>query len=247
MESRLAALTANIDQDFNTVSFEKKLLQLKDSQESINTLSAWCLENRQHHKKIVSAWLNVLKKGKRVNRTTFPRQTTAFACFFRFSFSRLTVKVEQRLNLFYLANDVIQYSKRKNYDFVASWGTTLQKATTMVRYVQVAHVTAATAHLTTFFLQRGKGQKQNLKDLQNMGKPGDLRRRVHNRPVRADKRVHSESQTRFGAAGIPNQLFDPEDTVVRQTGGEHRPQAQSSQGKQSEDHRFRHAAHVFKR
>lgn len=41
--------------------------------------------------------------------------------------------MEQRLTLFYLANDVIQYSKRKNYDFVASWGTTLQKATPMVR------------------------------------------------------------------------------------------------------------------
>lgn len=43
------------------------------------------------------------------------------------------VKVEHRLTLFHLANDVIQHSKRKNYEFVASWGTTLQKATTMVR------------------------------------------------------------------------------------------------------------------
>lgn len=47
----------------------------------------------------------------------------------------VAVKVDQRLTLFYLANDVIQYSKRKNYDFVESWGTTLQKATTLVRYV----------------------------------------------------------------------------------------------------------------
>lgn len=45
----------------------------------------------------------------------------------------LAVKVEHRLTLFYLANDVIQYSKRKNYEFVDSWGTALQKATTMVR------------------------------------------------------------------------------------------------------------------
>lgn len=43
------------------------------------------------------------------------------------------VKVEHRLTLFYLANDVIQNSKRKNYDFVESWGTALQRATTMVR------------------------------------------------------------------------------------------------------------------
>ena len=43
------------------------------------------------------------------------------------------MKIEQRLVLFNLANDVIQNSKRKNYDFVASWGTALQRATTMVR------------------------------------------------------------------------------------------------------------------
>lgn len=45
----------------------------------------------------------------------------------------ILVKIEHRLALFYLANDVIQHSKRKNYEFVASWGTTLQKATTLVR------------------------------------------------------------------------------------------------------------------
>lgn len=93
--------------DFNSIQFEKKLTGLKDSQDSINGCCIWCLENRQHHKKIVSTWLNVLKR----------------------------VRVEQRLTLFYLANDVIQYSKRKNYDFVESWGTALQKATTMVRWV----------------------------------------------------------------------------------------------------------------
>lgn len=43
------------------------------------------------------------------------------------------VKVEHRLTLFYLANDVIQHSKRKNFEFVESWGTALQRATTMVR------------------------------------------------------------------------------------------------------------------
>ncbi|KAG8317678.1 Regulation of nuclear pre-mRNA domain-containing protein 2 [Homalodisca vitripennis] len=90
---------------FNEDQFEKKLLALKDTHESISGLSSWCLEHPQQHKKIVSIWLQVLKK----------------------------VKIEQRLTLFHLANDVIQYSKRKGFDFVESWGTALQKATTMVR------------------------------------------------------------------------------------------------------------------
>ncbi|CAG2059334.1 unnamed protein product [Timema podura] len=91
---------------FSEQHFEKKLAQLKDTQESIQSLSSWCLQHRSQHKKIVSCWLRVLKK----------------------------VKVEHRLTLFYLANDVIQYSKRKNYEFVESWGTALQRATPMVRH-----------------------------------------------------------------------------------------------------------------
>ncbi|XP_011703573.1 PREDICTED: uncharacterized protein LOC105459332 [Wasmannia auropunctata] len=97
--------------DFDAEHFERRLHALKDSQESIQGLSAWCLDRRQHHKKIVTTWLQVLKK----------------------------VKVEHRLTLFYLANDVIQYSKRKNFEFVESWGTTLQRATPMVRDEKVKH------------------------------------------------------------------------------------------------------------
>ncbi|XP_074036944.1 uncharacterized protein isoform X2 [Leptinotarsa decemlineata] len=99
------------ESEFNVLQFEKQLTTLKDSQEAINTCCQWCLQNRAHHKKIVNAWLNVLKR----------------------------VKVEQRLILFYLANDVVQYSKRRNYPFVESWGIALQKATTMVRDEKVKH------------------------------------------------------------------------------------------------------------
>ena len=59
-------LTPNVtpsEKEFNSLDFEKRLMQLKDSQDSINQLSAWCLKNRQYHKKIVASWLNALKKG----------------------------------------------------------------------------------------------------------------------------------------------------------------------------------------
>lgn len=97
--------------EFDVPAFEQRLKELKDTQDSIQQLSAWCLQRRAHHKKIVTSWLNVLKQ----------------------------VKVEHRLILFYLANDVIQYSKRKNYEYVDSWGTYLQKATTLVRDEKVKH------------------------------------------------------------------------------------------------------------
>ncbi|XP_017465903.1 PREDICTED: uncharacterized protein LOC108358897 [Rhagoletis zephyria] len=90
---------------FDEEFFETRLEALKDTQEGIQQLSAWCLQQRPHHKKIVTCWLNVFKR----------------------------VRVEHRLTLFYLANDVIQNSKRKRYEFVESWATALQRATTMVR------------------------------------------------------------------------------------------------------------------
>lgn len=49
--------------DFDAEFFEKRLQNLKDSQDSIQSLSSWCLERRPHHKKIVASWLQVLKKG----------------------------------------------------------------------------------------------------------------------------------------------------------------------------------------
>lgn len=55
--------------EFDSVEFEKRLSNLKDTQDSIQALSAWCLQNRTHHKKIVTSWLLVLKQGKIISYT----------------------------------------------------------------------------------------------------------------------------------------------------------------------------------
>ncbi|KAH8378298.1 hypothetical protein KR093_010627 [Drosophila rubida] len=90
---------------FDEELFETRLEALKDTQQDIQQMSNWCLQHRLNHKKIIQCWLNVFKR----------------------------VRVDHRLVLFYLANDVIQYSKRKRYEFVECWATALQRATTMVR------------------------------------------------------------------------------------------------------------------
>lgn len=50
-------------EEFDVTDFEQRLTNLKDTQESIQTMSAWCLKHRPNHKKVVSSWLNVLKQG----------------------------------------------------------------------------------------------------------------------------------------------------------------------------------------
>uniref|UniRef100_T1HK01 CID domain-containing protein n=1 Tax=Rhodnius prolixus TaxID=13249 RepID=T1HK01_RHOPR len=90
---------------FNEPIFEHKLVKLRGSHHSITNLSNWCLANHQHHERIVTIWLNVLKR----------------------------VKIEHRVILFYLANDIIQYAKKKSLPFGNSFAPAFKKAVTMVR------------------------------------------------------------------------------------------------------------------
>ncbi|KAK5599876.1 hypothetical protein CRENBAI_014475 [Crenichthys baileyi] len=75
--SSTSSLEASLDRRFQGVS---------NTMESIQSLSAWCIENKKHHGLIVRYWMKWLKKSDH----------------------------NHRLNLFYLANDVIQNCKRKN-------------------------------------------------------------------------------------------------------------------------------------
>ena len=41
----------------------KELVHLRDTQEAIQSLSAWCLKNKKSAYKIARCWLKVVKKG----------------------------------------------------------------------------------------------------------------------------------------------------------------------------------------
>lgn len=51
--------------EFDSEKFERKLLNLKDTQDSITNLSKWCLNKHAAHKQIVKSWLKILKEGKK--------------------------------------------------------------------------------------------------------------------------------------------------------------------------------------
>lgn len=91
--------------EYSDSEFEKKLMLLKNTRDAIKSLSAWCIKRHGHYKSIISVWLNSIKK----------------------------VKIEKRLTLFYLANDIIQSSKKKKYKFINGWATTIQKTIPYVR------------------------------------------------------------------------------------------------------------------
>ncbi|XP_038643209.1 regulation of nuclear pre-mRNA domain-containing protein 2-like isoform X2 [Scyliorhinus canicula] len=67
-------------------TLERKLLTVTNTMDGIQGLSAWILDNKKHYSSIVKHWLKCMRKSS----------------------------IPHRLNLFYVANDVIQNCKRKN-------------------------------------------------------------------------------------------------------------------------------------
>lgn len=75
--------------DFSTDGYIKKLSELNNSQQSIQTLSLWLVHHRKHSKTVVDLWLKDLRK----------------------------VKPSKKLTYLYLANDVIQNSRKKGPEY----------------------------------------------------------------------------------------------------------------------------------
>ncbi|KAK6303507.1 regulation of nuclear pre-mRNA domain-containing protein 1B-like [Coregonus clupeaformis] len=85
---------------FSESALEKKLSELSNSQQSVQTLSLWIIHHRKHSSLIVKVWHRELKKAKSSRKLTF----------------------------LYLANDVIQNSKKKGPEFAKDFETVLVDA-----------------------------------------------------------------------------------------------------------------------
>ncbi|XP_053574556.1 regulation of nuclear pre-mRNA domain-containing protein 1B isoform X2 [Bombina bombina] len=89
---------------FTEPALEKKLSELSNSQQSVQTLSLWLIHHRKHAAVIVSVWHRELRRAKSSRKLTF----------------------------LYLANDVIQNSKRKGPEFTREFESVLLDAFTHV-------------------------------------------------------------------------------------------------------------------
>lgn len=48
---------------FTSIALEKRLGELNNSAQTIQTFSLWLIHHRKHHKTIVQTWFKELKKG----------------------------------------------------------------------------------------------------------------------------------------------------------------------------------------
>ncbi|KAG8005184.1 Regulation of nuclear pre-mRNA domain-containing protein 1A [Nibea albiflora] len=85
---------------FSEAALEKKLSELSNSQQSVQTLSLWLIHHRKHSRTIVNVWFNELKKAQTSRKLTF----------------------------LYLANDVIQNSKKKGPEFTQDFAPVIVDA-----------------------------------------------------------------------------------------------------------------------
>lgn len=85
---------------FTETALQKKLEDLNESQQSIQTLSLWLIHHRKHYQLIVKTWFREMSKGNEL----------------------------QKLTLMYLANDVIQNSKKKGPEYTKEFAPVLKKA-----------------------------------------------------------------------------------------------------------------------
>ncbi|KAK1173009.1 regulation of nuclear pre-mRNA domain-containing protein 1A isoform X1 [Acipenser oxyrinchus oxyrinchus] len=105
---------------FSEVALEKKLSELSNSQQSVQTLSLWLIHHRKHSKTIVTVWIQELKKAK----------------------------VSRKLTFLYLANDVIQNSKRKGPEFTKDFAPVIVDA---FKHVASASDEGSKKHLERVF------------------------------------------------------------------------------------------------
>ncbi|XP_073679065.1 regulation of nuclear pre-mRNA domain-containing protein 1B isoform X2 [Garra rufa] len=92
---------------FSESALEKKLSELSNSQQSVQTLSLWIIHHRKHSSFIVRVWHRELKKAKTSRKLTF----------------------------LYLANDVIQNSKKKGPEFTKDFeGVLVDACSHVARY-----------------------------------------------------------------------------------------------------------------
>ena len=61
-------MSSNSKESFDDVKFMKELVHLRDTQEAIQSLSAWCIKNKKSAYKIARCWVKVTKKGKNFSR-----------------------------------------------------------------------------------------------------------------------------------------------------------------------------------
>ncbi|CAL1538487.1 unnamed protein product [Lymnaea stagnalis] len=122
---------------FSETNLVKKFTELNNTQQSIQTLSLWLIHHKKHSKTIVQIWYRELEKSKPSKRLTFV----------------------------YLANDVIQNSKKKGPEFSKDFAHILPDAFTQAAKEADDKMKASLVRVINIWKDRGVYDKSFIKRL----------------------------------------------------------------------------------
>ncbi|XP_071957617.1 regulation of nuclear pre-mRNA domain-containing protein 1B-like [Antedon mediterranea] len=123
---------------FSESVLKEKLGSLSNSQQSIQTLSLWLIHHRKHAKSIVNVWHAELQK----------------------------TKISRKLLFVYLANDIVQNSKKKGQEFTKEFQNVMESAFMHVVSVTDEKTKKSMERVCTIWAERGVFEATLIKQLQ---------------------------------------------------------------------------------
>ncbi|KAG7962203.1 hypothetical protein I3843_09G053700 [Carya illinoinensis] len=175
--------------EFDGQILVEKLLKLNNSQQSIESLSHWCISHQKKAKQIVETWDKLFNSSQR----------------------------ERRVSFLYLANDILQNSRRKGSEFVSGFWKVLPAALSHVYENGDEHGKKAVTRLVDIweerkvFGSRGRSLKdemlgKNPPPLMNSGKSSN--------PIKIVKRDANSVRIKLAVGGILEKLFTAFQSVL---------------------------------
>lgn len=159
---------------FTENALVRKLQELNSSQQSIQTLSLWLIHHRKHHAIVVKTWFKELLKAKDSKQLTF----------------------------MYLANDVIQNSKKKGPEYGQEFGKVLVES---FKHMAKTGINAKTKHslhrILNIWQERGVYDAQKIQEFKEAVDPADALPVKDNKRKSADIEVkeHPEKKSKIEA------------------------------------------------
>ncbi|KAK7305974.1 hypothetical protein VNO77_43888 [Canavalia gladiata] len=172
----------NMNSVFNEQILGDKLSKLNSTQQCIETLSHWCIFHRDKAELVVATWKKQFEKSE----------------------------IVQRVPLLYLANDILQNSKRKGNEFVIEFWKVLPAALKDVIEKGDDHGKRAVSRLFEIWEQRKifGSRARNLKDLMLVEEPPPPlelgKKRLHS--VRIVKRDSRSIKSKLSLGGTAEKI-----------------------------------------
>ncbi|XP_051727973.1 regulation of nuclear pre-mRNA domain-containing protein 2a [Ctenopharyngodon idella] len=155
-------------------TLDRRFQTISNTMESIQGLSVWCIENKKYHSVIVRYWIKWLRKSD----------------------------ASHRLNLFYLANDVIQNCKRKNaIVYRTTFTDVLPEAMNLISATKDSKVNKSVVRILTIWEERNVYSEEFISQLRS-----SLVRKEE--PVKAPVNSRSALKSKIVAEFVPSGFIE---------------------------------------